>query len=1206
MHFDLQHNSPKKGDRLIASCGKSRVQLTPHTAESRALACKTNRAFAKIPPDYQTNLSHYVDIAFEDEELIQFVKLYDDTLPTEPLPALTGTAMVLPDPTAGEQSARKRTFANSPQSKTGNYQLARYGFTDPVDEATYNDANYLVTPASTAVSILKMYVDYATQNAATSRTLDAYINMDTPGLSEMATFISSLGKNKVAEIKPEFDKDGNALTFKTDCFGHKAGEIVYRYALNEEVWEYGRQPLKYILQKIADDDSYKGRMWDVRQNQTARFAQSSPQHPQQRRFVATLTVGKGDGGYTFTPDNLSPGHGISFDQGTISFSGSKFSIGVHNDFLRTISAFVEFYDEAGNVVKQIIDPDAWWETEDKRYLKMVLAVSTIMAIPLPSDPQTLSFDWPESARRAKIILGSLGTSAWDATASWQGAFNTAVFQYAIPMMFLIAGAKVENSKWMDKFLGENDSILKAIAAAIPIVGGSWAANNALGNTTSLFVLVADSLVSILTEAAWVYIATHIALKITEAEVIDSIPFVGWAIRAVNTAVDWACIGETTLQCLTSPAATSLNIKRSFDMQVTVKPDPTHTIWPETAVRWQMTVQYKCDDSDASPYVSKDTLSSVSSSEPVVYTFKNIPAGGQLKIFFACFSDRDWIAGQWESDFIDALLPSGQSVLKVGGEITENLVPLDSTSQYIFKEKLIYDASNGGHIWKDGPIPTALVGSLDTGNIGHLIGSINGIVINQVYQVGYAWQASEQDIPISGQSEVYTGQQFTLQNISGLDKPESTLKFVEHGYGSMVHLAYNQYEDNDAYAILPLPLKPGEPVSYNIHRVNLSTAGGILDIDFDHTYGMFQAVNNIECVCVHPQGYLVGIQRENHKLLIFKLPANPFPLTEEYVPVSNMLGGKGVRQGLFFDPVAVSIAAGGEILVLEAQNQRVQALTAAGYPVPKFRGDQRFAVTSPSASIIVDIESGRVSEEIRQTFVSNNILLTQSWSIIDSEAGNFTIKGDEASLSGPYKVFQLAEEMFTLDMSVDWLPDLCSQTVTDALKAQFSAQDPPISISSSAALTDSVTMFNISGEDNDEFVITDSLASVSYQLMHPEDGALTVFDYVPFFYLERHDVTEITFMDLAVEIKGFIYILYYVEDGSTLDQYRLDLYDPLGTFLSTTPNTDLEATAKGIPAGKITVDIWRNMLALNFEAILGPNDRTEPQVSKYIPTTPYGL
>ncbi len=86
----------------------------------------------------------------------------------------------------------------------------------------------------------------------------------------------------------------------------------------------------------------------------------------------------------------------------------------------------------------------------------------------------------------------------------------------------------------------------------------------------------------------------------------------------------------------------------------------------------------------------------------------------------------------------------------------------------------------------------------------------------------------------------------------------------------------------------------------------------------------------------------------------------------------------------------------------------------------------------------------------------------------------------------------------------------------------------------------------------------------------------------------------TYLDVAVESQGYIYVLSYTGSGNDPSDYNMDLYKPDGTFLVTTTN---------IPAAAITVDILRNIFTLNYENFIDNNQRPHPSVSLWLPPAP---
>jgi len=95
---------------------------------------------------------------------------------------------------------------------------------------------------------------------------------------------------------------------------------------------------------------------------------------------------------------------------------------------------------------------------------------------------------------------------------------------------------------------------------------------------------------------------------------------------------------------------------------------------------------------------------------------------------------------------------------------------------------------------------------------------------------------------------------------------------------------------------------------------------------------------------------------------------------------------------------------------------------------------------------------------------------------------------------------------------------------------------------------------------------------------------------------------LSYLDIATETKGYIYCLGVIDNNYSTSKnpadlvFQLDIYNPDGSPLLNAPQT-------GLNAGKITVDQYRSLFSLNYNVVIGPNTRTEPGVSQWIPSTP---
>jgi hypothetical protein len=93
-------------------------------------------------------------------------------------------------------------------------------------------------------------------------------------------------------------------------------------------------------------------------------------------------------------------------------------------------------------------------------------------------------------------------------------------------------------------------------------------------------------------------------------------------------------------------------------------------------------------------------------------------------------------------------------------------------------------------------------------------------------------------------------------------------------------------------------------------------------------------------------------------------------------------------------------------------------------------------------------------------------------------------------------------------------------------------------------------------------------------------------------------SSIVYLDVAVENKGFIYVLSYVRPGDQPADYRLDIYSPDGSPLQ----PDVNSHNGEISAARMIVDQWRTLFTLNYEQMQGVAGRPEPTVSQWIPST----
>jgi hypothetical protein len=300
-----------------------------------------------------------------------------------------------------------------------------------------------------------------------------------------------------------------------------------------------------------------------------------------------------------------------------------------------------------------------------------------------------------------------------------------------------------------------------------------------------------------------------------------------------------------------------------------------------------------------------------------------------------YSDTNWICGKATTQFMPAKPTSGTTMEVPPMNIKENLIPLTEDTHYEFNNKLVY--MNGVHKWsnEEGP-PTATIKNLDYSNIGHNLAKLLCITISQeTSQLGYAWQASGQNLPFVGQKEINTGQMFTFQTIDDRTDPQSGLRFVPGGFPTQPLLVYDIYGPKDGNG-MNFFIDPRDD-QYHLRQVKLDGSTQPFDLSTGKSWGRFN--EQIDSCVIHPSGYAVGVSTTNCKLEVLRLPHQACDDTD--APIANMYSGYGKREGLVHHPIGIAITPNAGVVVLEKADSnlndraRLQAFDLLGNPTKIF-------------------------------------------------------------------------------------------------------------------------------------------------------------------------------------------------------------------------------------------------------------------------------
>lgn len=1050
------------------------------------------------------------------------------------------------------------------------------------------------------------------------------------------------------------------------------------------------------------------------------------------------------------------------------------------------------------MVRSFVEP-----SDTKNYLGYSSAGSALFGAPTPFLTQRtdLSFLWPDDATHATILLGGLGCASgfsdWDSDVDIVGVLATGIVCYGIGAIMMLAQVYFINPfiKWLQEEWGFGFFAVAGVLGATGIVTGAGTFDSSFGKmvlsklagiaTGAVFGKVAERLIVAGAKAAirgLTKATAETVAEMTAEEALEQVPVAGWALKVASLAASLASLTATTVECVLSPATYQLDVLRTMDLEVTVRPDPKHgtdrqkPVWPLVSDHYVVRVTYPAapGQGGGTTYTLAGPMPAAHD-DPIVVTFTHIPAGGKVEVTAGIYSDNDWLCGQWSSGWVSAVPTTGDTI-SVAGAIKEVLVPLTSTTTYSQKQMLAY--AGGAHVWKVTrfSLPSSLVPALDVGGspsaalvaafaaqgnplastatvtvvtrqsswtisdsttgaafsvtlvqlterdaaggtgselrvvdtqhegpplpavyplpkgpTGHELGFLQNIVHNNTsYQLGYAWMASGQNLPLDFGDRPQNVPMYAMQSISTLARPEDLIFEPSRGFSLPTLIAYDQFGLTELFSLpsamagelvagpvpadvasefagfgRPLPAgsavavvtagsawtigEAGQSPLYELDLVTVTGTGpdpsastttthiavyaypvpGLdnfyldprshsaanpvfylrgVDLDqelgkhsFDYdgstAWGRFVNAGTLQGLAVHPQGYVVGVDYVNHKLYCLKLPAAAMPSDE--APCAMPLAGQGVREGLMQNPQALTITSDGRILVLEEGNRRIQAFDVMGNPVACFSvGQPHFLV---GTQFVKPLDAHEAPTALVQAFQAGTrpasapkvAVKDPDPVVVDLDAGVVDATLVDALTRaglGPTGSTPDAYSVLTTTAGALWLlTDTTSGLVLDLRLESDDYGVPYLDVYAAPTLIVTVESTGCS------WLVEDTTNFTRHHVTKPATGDLVVQQVVSYLPLREATSTGVTYLDVATESKGYIYVLLVKQDSGQPTFY-LDIYNPDGSVL-------LTEAQSGVNAERLTVDQWRSMFTLGFDVVLGPDGRTEPGVSEWMPSTP---
>ncbi len=803
---------------------------------------------------------------------------------------------------------------------------------------------------------------------------------DATGLGELVTAISSQGSASPTGGWATLREVGSI------------GEIpATAYDLSEKTRSAAVGPLVEAIRTTQNDDRLEGVLWFPHPAAVGGYRPVAPAAP-----------------FTWQVEGIPPRFGVLVSSAAFDRAAGAWRIKLGNTAPRMLAVYVEFLDAQGSPLAPAgwtsrlpagVDPG--FETVTRKYLGLLLPTRRIEGIPVPEKDAVFDFPQPAGTAEVRIAFGGLGGEPWDAVACPLGAIVTAVLGYAVPA--ILDFTKLPPDGWYAGLLTS-----KAVLAEVMQAGAFL---RSTVSTAEAFREI-SSRIGPLIYGGLPALTAVLLQHLTDEQLAEAAAAINWA--AATLALTDSPGAAFSGSVLGSPAAFLLRLSPELvgDLRIEVLPDPLHGAWPATASSYTVEARW---NGGSGPAAGK--AAGLVTPSPSTVAVANVPANRPVSLAATVVDAKGKVCARGTGLAVTpAPAPRAAAVV-----LAEERPALGASTRYAFSLTLAYDVARGHH-WVGGPAPTATVRDLNGGSTGHNLARLGGLQLGAAGRMlGYAWQASGQNLPFCGSSQPTSGQIYAFQTLEALASPEQGREFPSCGFSGQPFLAFGP-----AGAGLDFFLDPRA----GFLRLRRFIPGQPFDMSpSSPSFGRFN--RRLDAAVVHPEGFALGVSFVDGTFETLRIGSGK-PGSPE--PVAGISGGAGTAPGRFGGPLALALTPGGDLVVLEGLNRRLQAVDLYGNPIPCFPGGKALL---------------------------------------------------------------------------------------------------PL----------------------------------------------------------RSETSKATYLDVALDGEGYIYVLLYLNQGHAVADYRLDLYAPDGAYLGGTT---------GVNAARIAIDPWRNVYTLNFAHLLGPGGRTEPTLSVWTP------
>lgn len=741
----------------------------------------------------------------------------------------------------------------------------------------------------------------------------------------------------------------------------KSGQHVYDYKFSDKTSEDLKPAVRDVLSRIKNDPDLRSKMYAVHPHG------ATEDDGVAAKVAARYRLWK-SGGVEVAATKTGYHHNVCFQNLSYTGSGSTRSISLNiiNQNFIWYGIYLEYLDASGkplsnsslgSLFTSIVagnHPEVTWddfkeltwlESDTVKWVNIIASPPTIFGVPIYPWPTEVNVTMPEGASSVRVMLcgPGYGGKVDHGGSLIVGCILTLIMQYALPGYFIYSGKGINEDGTLWGFFKANPGVLLKVLVVVYSAlnakfNQSSAHNAALyGSIEALLAATVEEVIILISKGALPKITEWAAKKTGEEEAEDAVPFVGWVVRVVTLTGTLYDIAATSAEIHNNPLVIDNVISFTAPVAVTVNCDPGNYQFPEEATYYD--VQFIVTGATYPENPQGFALDqSVRGKRSFSVTIDGVPTTGRnddtVHIRFYDNSGRNWLAGEGKATFRNN--PAADGSITATVTIAENPIPLTATTVYSQHRKLEY--LGGKYVWNEDPA-TLQVPAVETTACGAGLCELTNISVwVPGGMLGYSWMSG--------------GRHF-VKNVNAQEAdPNPGMKYLNSGIGAATPVAYDKTATytpanmtGDHFYLDPVNISIDNP-AYYLRKLNLDPASGIFKTN--ESWGRFPL--QLDRLAVHPNGYVIGISANNHKMAVLQLPDQAY--ADDATTNNAVLKlGYGDTEKLVKKPQALTISRTGAILILQGESSiAVKAFDVSGNPWPFFNNGtaSSFPLAEPDA------------------------------------------------------------------------------------------------------------------------------------------------------------------------------------------------------------------------------------------------------------------